>query len=207
MSADRKRRPVVTLLLLTLVAVIALVGALFFLIGERTQVSAAALADSSCYASLTEAERGLFLPLYVGGRFWRVKETRLRRQWMIDQLSVLQIATVAYGEVTPPCRKSILGLLDAYLANGADINMISDTRRRWTVLQGAIVMADAGLTCALLRRGASPDARFSKPGSPIDGLTVLQFVKRGIDIQPENRDRRRTLDAIEQYQASGRCID
>jgi hypothetical protein len=50
------------------------VGALFFLIDERTQVSAAALADSSCYASLTEAERGLFMPRYVGGNLWRVRK-------------------------------------------------------------------------------------------------------------------------------------
>ena len=195
----------VRFLLGSLVAAILVVVALVSLVDDRTQINGAALADASCHASLSERARGLYLPLYVGGHVWRVKETRLRREWMVDKLSVLQIATVAYGEVTPECRKSILGLLDAYLANGADINMISDTRRGWTVLQGAVVMADPGLTCALLLRGASPEAKFSRPGAPIDGLTVVQFARRGIEVQPGDRNRRRVIDAIEQYRASGRC--
>jgi len=195
----------VKFLLGSLVAAILAVVALVLLVDDRTQINGATLADASCYASLSGPGRSLLLPLHVGGHVWRVKETRLRRDWMVDKLSVLQIATVAYGEVPPECRKSILGLLDAYLANGADINMISDTRRGWTVLQGAVVMADPGLTCALLVRGASLDAKFSRPGAPIDGLTVVQFARRGIETQPGDRDRRRVMDAIEQYRATGQC--
>ena len=85
--------------------------------------------------------------------------------------------------------------------------MISDTRQKWTVLQGAIVMADAGLTCALLRRGASLDAKFSKPGSVIDGLTLVQFAKRDLDKTPVNPDRQRVAEVIDQYQASGSCSE
>jgi len=195
----------VKIVLGSLAAVILVPVALVFLVDDRMQISGAALSDTSCYASWSERGRGLFLPLYVGGHVWRVKETRFRREWMVDNLSVLQMATVAYGEVTPECRKSILGLLDAYLANGADINMISDTRRGWTVLQGAVVMADPGLTCALLLRGASLEAKFSRPGAPIDGLTVAQYARRGIETQPDARDRRRVVEVIEEYRAGGRC--
>src|SRR5262245_39044426 len=165
-----------------LVAVALIVAAMFFLFPARSQVSAAALADADCYASLPDGQRKELAPLYPFGKLWRMKESRLRREWMTDEgLSVLQVAPVAYAEVTPACRKSILGLLDAYLANGADVDMISDTRQQWTMLQGAIIMADPGLTCALLRRGASPERRFSKPGSALDGLTLVEFARRGVD--------------------------
>jgi len=91
----------VKLLVGSLVAAILVIVALLSLVDDRTQINGAALAEASCYASLSERGRGMYLPLYVGGHVWRVKETRLRREWMVDKLSVLQIATVARARRCP----------------------------------------------------------------------------------------------------------
>lgn len=168
----------------------------------------AALATPECRAQLTGIDSSVLLSERKA-RDLREREMRRDINWHIDdERTVISVITSVFESQGPACRRSILKLLDRYLANGADI----DERygfRDTTVLESAILSGEPALVCELLKRGASLQARVTAHNSdgtdsPITGLNLAELASYQESVAASGKSGR-LLRIVEDFLSTRSC--
>jgi hypothetical protein len=168
----------------------------------------AATATPECHQTLDQFDSSLLLSDEQSESL-RQREMNRTGGWVIDDhRTVISTIVTIYSQVNPACQRSIRELMNRYLIHGADINQRFSTFNM-TVLESAIIGAEADAVCMLLNRGASLNEktgmrRSDGQASPITGMTLLEAAAYFAEHRKDPQQQQ-VLANIEEFLGTGRC--